>query len=202
MSERSSRRIIVVALAISVLLHIALAFWLRLPSAIGGDREHVVSSIDRLRILPVVHVRRTEPSKRPARSARHSRSTLVHLTGPPGKQPVAVVAVAPTPPPPAPVSSAAPCRDPNAKAALASPPSPPDISADARAQGTNGIAAVLVRVDADGSVGDAAVTGTSGNAALDDVALSMARAATYAPALLDCKAVAGDYTFRVKFAAW
>ncbi|HVS45091.1 MAG TPA: energy transducer TonB [Verrucomicrobiae bacterium] len=201
MSERSSRRIILIALAISVLLHVALAFWLRLPLPIGSDREHLASSVEILRTLPAVRARTTSPPKQPAHNARHSRSRLVHLAGPPGKHPGADVAVAPTPSP-APVSSVAPCRDPNAKAALALAPSAPDIPADARTQGTNGIAAVLVRVDADGSVLDAAVTGTSGNAGLDEVALSMARAATYVPALLACKPVVGDYTFKVRFAAW
>jgi TonB family protein len=72
----------------------------------------------------------------------------------------------------------------------------------ARAQGTDGTAAVDVRLDDTGQVTAATVVHSTGNSSLDAIAVSLARAARYTPALHDCRAVASAYTFSVKFFAW
>ena len=210
MSERRSRQIIVIAIAISLLAHALLAGWLRLPLPAFGDRERMTSSLARVRISHVVHVR-TTPSPRPhvaaGKTPTHTRVahvTLVQTHATRGTQPVAV-AVAPAvavPTPGARPSSGAPCHDPNAQAAVASPAPPPDIPADVRATATAGITAVLVHLDSAADVIDAAVQQSSGSAGLDQIALDQARAATYAPALHACKPIAGAYTYRVKWAPW
>jgi TonB family protein len=91
---------------------------------------------------------------------------------------------------------------PNANAAIAASPAPPDIVPQARAQGTNGVAIVRVQLDATGQIINAGVTQSTGNSSLDLVAVSMARGARYTPALHDCKAIAGEFLFSVKFVAW
>jgi protein TonB len=106
-------------------------------------------------------------------------------------------------PTPLPATTAGnPCADPNAGAAVVTTPPPPDIPVAARAQGTSGIALVKVQLDDAGAITGAAVSQSSGNPSLDDIAVGMARAARYAPAMHACKPVAGDYTFSVKFVAW
>jgi TonB family protein len=79
---------------------------------------------------------------------------------------------------------------------------PADIPPEARASKTNGTAAIQVQIDPQGHVTDATVSQSSGNVSLDAVAMQMARAATYTPALVKCKPVASAYTFTVKFVAW
>jgi TonB family protein len=66
----------------------------------------------------------------------------------------------------------------------------------------NGTAAIHVSLDPEGRVLDAVVAQSSGNAGLDAAAMQMARAASYTPKYVDCKAVAGEYTFTVRFFAW
>ena len=72
----------------------------------------------------------------------------------------------------------------------------------ARADGTSGIALIKVQVDETGAIAGAAVAQSSGNPGLDDVALSMARSARYAPALQNCKPIPSTYTYSIKFVAW
>jgi TonB family protein len=78
----------------------------------------------------------------------------------------------------------------------------PTIAASVRAQAVSGVTRVAVQLNPAGSVQDAHVAASCGSASLDVAALSMAKAATYAPALRNCKAVAGAYTFSVKWAPW
>jgi TonB family protein len=81
-------------------------------------------------------------------------------------------------------------------------PQPPDIPNEVRASGTSGTALVSVQLDASGQVTNTTVTQSTGNSSLDLVAIAMARAARYAPALRDCKPIASAYAFSVKFVAW
>ncbi len=90
----------------------------------------------------------------------------------------------------------------NAEPTVAATPDPVDITPEARAGKVSSTAAVRVSLDAQGHVVDAAVSQSSGNAGLDAAAVQMARGATYTPKYVGCKAVAGDYTFSVKFVAW
>jgi TonB family protein len=90
----------------------------------------------------------------------------------------------------------------NADPAVAATPDVADITPQARASRVNGTAAIHVSLDAQGRVVDAVVAQSSGNAGLDVTAVQMARNATYTPRYVDCKAVAGEYTFTVRFFAW
>ncbi|HEY5257456.1 MAG TPA: TonB family protein [Candidatus Baltobacteraceae bacterium] len=208
MSQRSSRRLVLFALAISLLLHLVLAAWLRFPLFPTAPRQAAIVNTRLLRISRVVRVRHTPP---PAMAARHrqivaskprSAATLVKLQGPPGTRAAGAAAAASTPAPTPAASPAGSCAVANAKAALSSTPPPPDLPAALRAQATSGIATVRVTVEPDGSVGGATIVGTTGNHDLDLAAVSMAQAASYAPALQKCKPVAGQYDFAVKFVAW
>jgi len=60
-------------------------------------------------------------------------------------------------------------------------------------------AVVRVTVAANGTVSDTVLTTSTGNSALDAAAVQAARAATYSPKVVDCRAVAGIYLFKVTF---
>jgi TonB family protein len=83
---------------------------------------------------------------------------------------------------------------------MTSPPPPPsEIASAARADRITNVARIRVIVDPNGSVSNATVLQTSGSSSMDLVAISLARAAQYAPATHACKAIASDYTFQVQF---
>jgi TonB family protein len=71
-----------------------------------------------------------------------------------------------------------------------------------RAAKVSGTAAIEVSLDPKGRVLEARVAQSTGNTGLDTVAAQMARGATYTPKYVNCRAVAGTYTFTVKFVAW
>jgi TonB family protein len=79
------------------------------------------------------------------------------------------------------------------------PPPPAEIASAARAEPITNVARIRVTVDPNGSVSSATVLQTSGSSSMDLVAISLARAAQYAPATRACKAIASDYTFQVRF---
>ncbi|HEY8312794.1 MAG TPA: TonB family protein [Candidatus Baltobacteraceae bacterium] len=214
-----ARRVLVVAFAISILLHLLLAHFARLPLSSRNDKPELVT-LDKRRAISVVRmtphpIPTTLPTPRAPRPHVVSHSirsapAVVHRSagpsGPPhGNGPGASATVSPPTPPPPPVPTAMPaggCAHPEASPAVLATPPAPDIAPDARAKATSGTTAVNVRLDADGRVASAAVASSSGNADLDIVAVSMARAASYTPKYVACKAVAADYTFTVKFVAW
>ena len=93
---------------------------------------------------------------------------------------------------------AAACLDRNVKVTN---PLPPDVSeAWLKAHKPNGTVLLTVDVDAQGHV--TSVTIKSATASLPDefvkASVKAARDSTYAPAMHDCKAVAGSYLFRVE----
>jgi protein TonB len=136
-------------------------------------------------------------SSRPAPRATHGVQSIGAQGG------TGRATAAPTPAPTvAPSASAASCAKRDIDAAVRSTPPPPDIPIAARAEGTSGTTLVEVKLDAQGNVIGANVSQSSGNPSLDLVAAGMARAATYQPATHDCKPVASNYTFSVKFVAW
>jgi TonB family protein len=61
---------------------------------------------------------------------------------------------------------------------------------------------VTVALDASGAVTGASVAQSTGSSSLDLVAVGMARDARYSAPLHDCKPIAGNATFSVKFVAW
>jgi TonB family protein len=76
------------------------------------------------------------------------------------------------------------------------------IPAQARASKVSGTAQIQVQIDPQGAVTAATVAQSSGNTGLDDIAVQMAKSATYKPALVKCKPIASTYTFSVHFVAW
>lgn len=208
MTLRNGRRLLLFAFALSLLVHLIFAIaWHRPNHSRAGEIE-VVSiqrrpvNIERMRtppprphVTPVPHpAPRTRPAPKSPKATRPAGGT-----GGTGRASAAPSA-APTP---APANTTGnPCAQPNSGAAIVASPPPADIPVAARTDGTSGIALVKVQLDDTGAITTAAVSQSTGNPALDDVAVTMAKGARYAPALKDCKPIAGDYTFSVKFVAW
>lgn len=202
-----TRRLLLVALALSLVVHFLIALLLR-PAAptqqgqaeiVSLERRHATIAMTKIP-TPPPHPHHT-PAPHPVASAppaaRKGPGARGQIAG--GGKP------APTPPPPAPSPKAvanAACPAPNASPAVVATPGPPDIPLSVRAAATNGVALVKVALDAAGQVSDASVAQSTGNSSLDLVAVAMARDARYAPAYVACKAVASTYTFSVKFVAW
>ena len=130
---------------------------------------------------------------------------IANSTGP-GQLTVSVATATATPSPtpspqrlPTPQPAKGGCVVPNAAAAIKTAAPVPEIPLDARASAKNGITQIHVRLSEAGAVLDAGVSMSSGSDGLDQIALAMAKASQYSPTLVQCKAVAGTYEFRVKF---
>ncbi len=209
MSPTRARRVLLWAIAASLLLHLIFAFVLRWPSPREAQPQNV--TVTHARVIAIHHVAKALPPP----TTPHPRTTVAPVVPnrtlpknivPPrlsrGASGV-VAAAAPATAVPSPQPSAAACDAPNAPAAVAGPlPPAPTIPASVRAKAVSGTTRVAVRLSPSGVVQDAHVAASSGSVSLDVAALSMAKGATYAPARLKCKAVAGDYTFSVKWAPW
>jgi TonB family protein len=204
---RRMSRLLLVAFALSLLVHLIVAIAMHPPIPTAQSQAEVVSiehrpasiAMTKMPTPPPPRPRRT-PSTLPQNSAKPAASTGPGAgtggAGPATPAPVAAATAAPT------VTPASGCPSPNAQAAVLATPSPPQIAPDARAAGTNGTALVRVDLDTAGSVVRTSVTQSTGNASLDLVAVSLARDARYSPALHDCKPIAAAYDFSVKFVAW
>ena len=203
MTPKASRRLLFIALGLSLLVHAIFLGWLRSPFAIRQSDAPVVTIVHArvVRITQATPVPRT-PAPQPSPTARGSAPPRPVATAGRG------VAGSHTPAPPTPtptpaaIAAASPCRAPNAPAGLEATPQPAEIPIDARAAATNGTSAVTVHLDETGKVLSAVVAGSSGNPSLDMVALATAKSALYVPAYKDCKAVASDYTFTARWVAW
>jgi protein TonB len=204
--RRRAPRLLLVALALSLLVHLVVALILHPPSRTPENQAEVVSIEHRPATIAVRRVptpppppRRT-PAPQTASSAPPRRGPGAGgATGASGLSPTPAVAAAT----PAPVATAsAGCAQANIDAAVVATPGPPDIAPDTRASGTNGVTLVSVQLDSGGQVTGASVTQSTGNSSLDLVAVAMARDARYTPALRNCKPIASAYTFSVKFVAW
>jgi len=203
---RRAQRVLLVAFALSLVLHAIVALVLHPASADFQTQPEAVSVVRRSTMI-VAH--NTPPPP------RHTQTPSPRNLAPPRPR-ASGAAVAPsqgggagrsTPaPPPAPTAvpsaAGAGCAEPNAAAAVVASPPPPDIPAAVRADHTSGVALVSVALDAQGVVSGASVAQSTGNSSLDLVAVSMARDARYSAPLHDCKPVAGNATFSVKFVAW
>lgn len=219
MSASRARKIMLAAIAISLLVHLLFAGYVRWPFA--PPNENAIVKVHRITIARVVaHTPppRTPPPRTPppqprvtplARASvtppkvapRASKGVpAVHAAVPPVP---ATLAPAATPLPTAlPTIAAAPCSQHDITPAVSSPGEPVAIPPDARASKESGIAAIAVQIDARGRVTGTSVARSSGNTGLDAVALEMAKDATYSPGLVKCKPVASAYTYTVKFAPW
>jgi TonB family protein len=207
MDARRARRLLIIAFAISIFVHLVIAVVARFHNTVEHEQTQVVSFTHRDRILRVVHrqtvVPQTPPPSTPvplpsSNPGKHRPTTTTSHNGKrpanAGSTPAPVIAkVRPSP------TSAGACVKPNAPAGVATEPSPADIPLDVRAQNANGTASILVKLDDKGAVLSASVEQSSGNAGLDQVAMTDARNAEYAPAYKDCKPYASEYTFRRAF---
>jgi TonB family protein len=212
MDAKRTRRLLIVAFALSLLIHAIVASGIRwrLPEPTEEEQVVHVQRVTRQNIprppspppfTPPPHTPAPSPvHATPAAKPRGKPSTRgIHGVGPGA---LAATTPAPIAAPTAVAATSAPCKNSDLPAELAASPTPPDIAPQVRAQATNGITKVRVALDASGNVQDASVVQTSGNTSLDLVALTMAKSAQYTPAYHDCKAVAGTYDFSARFIAW
>jgi len=216
MRAARARNILIAAFAISLLIHLLLAGYIRWPFLERQSSENEVINVRRITIARIVpHTPPPSPLPTPAATPRVRASIVpppstVHSSR--GLPTIAAVGkTAPTPAPATPLPTAAPsaaasasgvCLHSNSDPAIASTPDPADIPPDVRAAKVSGTSAIQVSLDAKGRVTNATVAQSAGNAGLDSVAEQKARSATYTPKYVDCKAVAGTYTYTVKFVAW
>ncbi|MGZ3506790.1 MAG: TonB family protein [Vulcanimicrobiaceae bacterium] len=218
MHPSRTRRVLLIAFAISLLVHLIGAHFMRFEIGPRNDQPEFVT-LSKKRVVSVVRATphpvptqvptpahtphpRAPVHAKPSRTATHA---LPGKLGPPRGNVAAFATPAPVTQTPIPVPTATPagaCPHPDASPAVAATPPPLDIAPEARAKAVSGTAAIAVKLDADGRVVDAAVTQSTGNGDLDVVAVSMARNATYTPKYVACKGVPSDYTFTVRFVAW
>lgn len=201
-------RLLLVAFALSLLVHLIVAVIMHPPVPTFESQAEVVSIVHRPATIAVAKVP-TPPPPRPKQTpAPKTLSSAPPARKGPGAAgnagagtPAPTPGVAAATPAPTPAAQAG-CASANAPAAVVATPAPPDIAPDARASGTSGVALVNVALDATGQVTGADLTESTGNSSLDLVAVEMARDARYSPALRDCKPIASAYKFSVKFVAW
>lgn len=214
MSAKRARRLLLAAIAVSLLMHLIFAGVVRWPLLQRLSQQQQVIRVRELRISRIVPTPPPTPVPTPVRTpvVRSSIAPPVihsHTVGPPVPH-VAASAAAVTPGQlPTPAITPSPvaahpgqCVSANASPAVESTPEGADISAEIRAAKATGTAAIRVSLDPQGRVTDTTIAQSTGNAGLDSVAMTMARQATYTPQYQGCTAVAGAYTFTVRFVAW
>jgi periplasmic protein TonB len=218
MTGARARNVLLAAFAISLILHLFLAGYIRWPVLLRPNEE---TQIAKVRIVTVARVKphtpAPSPPPTPVATPRVRASVVPPRTvpksskGPPAAPHVAGPGVARhTPPPPVPTPAPTPaataaatsCANNTTEPTVSATPDVGEIPPEVRAAKTSGTAAIQVSLDPQGHVVNASVAQSSGSSGLDDVAVQMARNATYTPKMVDCKAVAGSYTFTVKFVAW
>jgi TonB family protein len=222
MTMSRARKVMLAAIAISVLLHLLLAGYIRWPFNQPSNENAVVT----VRHITIAHIvphtpppatppptpvptPRATPAVKapivPPKATQHAvkRPPVSHVIAPSVAPSAAAPAASASPAPtPTPAPTALACAQHDITPGIAATAAPVDIPPEARASKTSGTAAIQVHIDTQGHVTDASVAQSSGNAALDAVAMQMARGTTYTPALVKCKPVAAAYTFTVKFMAW
>jgi TonB family protein len=200
MDNKRARRFLIVAFALSLLIHLIATQAIRWPFQ-PPEEEVQIIHMEHVRTTHIAHVPTPPPhTPRPAPSAVVTTApkkvalgvghgTLAHAATP-------APTVAPTP-------TAVPTQNCTASdtpvQVLATPAPPAEIAPAARADRITNVARIRVVIDPTGSVSSATVLQSSGSSSMDLVAVSLARAAQYAPATHACKAIASDYTFQVKF---
>jgi TonB family protein len=203
MDSKRTRRFLIVAFALSLLIHLIVTLFARWPFQAPTEEVQVVS-------ITHVHTTRIAHAPTPPPHTPQPAPSVV-ATAPPrkvamgtGRGAVTAPSAAPTPlPTPVPTVAATPnCTTNDSPVELVATPGPPDIAPGARADAANGITRVRVIVGPQGAVESATVVASSGSSSMDLVAVGLARAAQYAPATHACKAIASDYTFSVRWAPW
>lgn len=207
MSRVRASRYLWWALALSIVLHILAAlFFHHNPLDLrSGVARITVQALPRP--LTIAHQTPIPPTPPPTPQPRAHRPVATPLSKRPGPGPAARAVpptAAPSPPPtPKPVPSPAlACLAASTTPRMLADPTAPPIDPATRAQRTTGTSVIAIAVDSRGAFINATIQSSSGNAALDVLALQMAKNAQYAPATRDCRDVAGTMLFRVKFQAW
>jgi len=200
MDTKRTRRFLIVAFALSLLIHLIASGVIRWPFQPTEEDVQIVH-IEHVHATRIAHVTPPPHTPPPRRvPVRVAKATANNPKSNRSEEKVVIGAATPEPsaaPTPTPSPN---CTANDTPVELAASPSPPaEIPPDARASRANGVARVQVAVDPSGNVSSATVVQSSGNASLDLVAVSMARAAQYAPATHACKAIASNYTFAVQF---
>lgn len=202
MSTKRTRRLLLVAFVLSLLIHTLFAANVRWHLGSLEQTVERVSIVHRMRITKATPPPSTPPPFRP-KVAVAAPNVLARPSAKGTEVVAAARATAPPTPAPTPVPSAtANCLAVDTSPAVVASPPPPDIPPDARGDGVSGTTHVRVDIDARGVVTAAVVTASSGNAALDLIAQASARAAQYSPATHACKAIAASYDFAMKWIAW
>ncbi len=210
MNEKQTRRLFIVAFALSLLIHVVAVTFVRWPFNPKDETMQVVRvvHIRRIRIARVPTPRPPTPAPAPtaaptvAPKVIHARP---HRIGAHGIHPLATAGpvVTPAAPSPSPRASATPdCANHDTPVLVAVSPPPPDIPPGVRGAAKSGTARIQVDVSAAGAATGETIAQSSGAPALDSIALAMAKAAAYTPATHACKPVSGIYTFAVRFLAW
>ncbi len=215
MSPRKARRFLLIAFAISIVIHLVgvrLVHW-RIPTPVEVPEKMTIS-----RIVVIHSVTKTPPPNTPAPlptaaatpkkmpATKIAVPRVLSTSGPARPtETVAPVTATPSASPrplrlPTPVPNKGSCTDPNAPAAVKTAAPIPEIPLAARQTAKNGTTQVHVRLSDQGSVLEAGVAVSSGSDGLDQIALGMAKGSQYSAALQQCKPVASTYEFRVKFA--
>jgi TonB family protein len=209
---RPARKIMIAAIAISILIHLILAGYLRWPFNLQSAEGPVV----KVRTVTVVRIPPHTPPPAPVPTAHPApKPSVIPVAvkprgskGPPVARVLAPVAGKTASPTRTPAPSASPtglakaCFAHGISPAIAATAPPVDIPPDVRASKASGVAQIQVQIDPQGEVTNTTVAQSSGNAGLDNVAEQMAKSATYSPALVKCKPVASVYTYSVRFFAW
>ncbi len=198
------------ALAISLVIHLCVALFLQKnPLDLRSGVAHItVQALPR----PLTIARQTpspptpppSPPPTPAPKAHAAVATPTKHKGP-GRIPAAPPPTASPRPPPTPKPLPTPavaCVAQITPPHMLAEPTAPAIDPATRAERTSGTSTIAVSIDASGTFQNATIQSSSGNAALDVLALQMAKNAEYAPATQNCRDVAGTMLFRVRFQAW
>lgn len=220
MSKQRSRRFLLAALILSLVLHLAGGRFMHWPQVQREESVEHVSLSKRLLLHARPHSRapQSAPRKATLAAVAPQHEPMVALQVPSGAHVAKGAKVAShqthtsarafktvSPPPVAPATAVpspspvvAGCTEPNQRAAIVEKVLPV-ISKSARQTGTHGIARVRVTVSADATVTDTKLTDSSQNRELDLEALGAARASTYSPATTNCKPVTGETEYAVEF---
>ncbi len=200
MDNKRARRFLIVAFALSLLIHLIVTQVVRWPFQPTEEEVQIVR-MEHVHTTRIAHIPTPAPhTPRPAPSPRAtSKPTKIAMGN--GRGPLAQTASPVPTPPPTPTAAPTPnCPSNDTAVQVVATPAPPsEIAPEARAERITNIARIRVIVDPNGNVSSATVLQSSGSSSMDLVAMSMARAAQYAPATHACKAVASAYTFQVRF---
>jgi TonB family protein len=200
MDNKRARRFLIVAFALSLLIHLIVTQVVRWPFQAPEEEVQIVR-LEHVRTTHIAHIPSPPPhTPQPAPSARPSLAPKKVAIG---NGHGALARTASPRPTPVPTPTAAPtpncATSDTAVELVGTPPPPSEIAPEARAERISNIARIRVIVDPNGNVSSATVLQSSGSSSMDLVAVSMARAAQYAPATHACKAIASAYTFQVRF---